>query len=105
MSLALLLPDTSVLGSTAASPASSPVAADPSGVAVSASALVFAGMSPGWDKAELKWKRGILVNKVQLHLFLLLKATLRLNYAGNRYLYMDSPSGRLVSKQSGRMMM
>lgn len=104
MSLALLLPDTPVLASTTASPSSSPpVAADSSGDAVSASAL--AGMSSGWDRAELKWKRGIIVYKIQLHLFVLLKTTLRLNHTGNGYLYMDSPSGRLVSKQSGRMMM
>lgn len=105
MSLALLLPDTPVPGSTTASPTSSPVAADSSGDAVSASALVFAGTSPGWDRAELKWKRGIIVNTVRLHFFLLLKTTFGLNHTGNGYLYMDSPSGRLVSKQSGRMMM
>lgn len=102
MSLALLLPDTPVLGSPTASPTSSPVAADSSGDAVSASALVFAGTSPGWDIAELKWKRGMFVHKVQLRRF---PHIFRFNCAGNSYLYMDSPSGRLVSKQSGRMMM
>lgn len=61
MSLALLLPDTPVLGSTPAPPTSSPVAADWSGEGVSASALVFAGTSPGWDRAELRRKRGGLV--------------------------------------------
>lgn len=78
MSLALLLPDTPVLGSTTASPASSPVAAGSSGGAVSASALALAGMSPGWDRAELRRRRGILVNKVRLHLFLLSKTAVSL---------------------------
>lgn len=105
MSLALLLPDTPVSGSAAASPTSAPEAVELSGDAGSASSSVFAGISPGCERAELEWERQLLLKKAQLQFFLPLKPPLGLNCIGKSYLYMDSPSGRLVSKQSGRMMM
>lgn len=66
MSLALLLPDTPVSGSTAASPTSAPEAVESTGDAVSASPSFFAGISPGCERAELEWERQLLLKKVQL---------------------------------------
>lgn len=54
MSLALLVPDTPVQGASASS-------ASPSGVKLSMwsgrSVGLLAGISPGWDRAELQWKK------------------------------------------------
>lgn len=62
MSLALLAPDTPVPGGVAASstspssPSGAPLA-EWSGDEVSGSVGLLAGMSPGWDRAELQWEK------------------------------------------------
>ena len=71
MSLALLVPDTSVPGGVAASSGSAgsapePALADRSGHEVSGSVGLLAGMSPGWDRAELEWERKIKTEFIQV---------------------------------------